>query len=89
MERDIISSFLAHVMDRDAPKPVTNEPQACNKCGALTSNWKSEYPKTRKIYYQCAECTEKLRVQNQELLKNIDFSFMKNEDEKESKQTNK
>lgn len=59
-------SLMRLVMDMNKPKPAVSQGQ-CEYCLKMTTNWTTNYPKGRNIYWRCLECLEKQKLQSNHL----------------------
>jgi len=70
---DQIKEFL----DFDRPHPPPKETGKCKKCGIITDDWTTHYPKEKGYYFLCKACKEKEINFQRKLQKKISIEFQK------------
>lgn len=68
MNEDLAYSLINYFIEKDRPFPTTEESE-CEKCGEMTRDWSTGYPKDRKINWKCKPCKEKEAEETEKMLK--------------------
>jgi len=69
MEKQV-QDIIGDLLHRAGPKPEVDI-SMCEKCGKMTDNWISHWPKSRLIVWRCKECARTQAMKEREDLENI------------------